>query len=187
MLHDQQPQQHLGGCRVPTVDGGQPVAVRQVSAHLLVQVVVIEQLVELDEHGVRLLSQFGHAGKHIFHRVAIDQHSLPPLGRIPPLGHAAATPVPGPAWAHHLQIAPLASPRPTHAATIRAALGAVARFSHAEQVVASAALEPRTRQSGACMGGAETPLQAWPRSVAPRPLDGRLWWTVRFRPEWRAR
>lgn len=39
-----------------------------------------------------------------------------------------------------------------HAATIRAELGDVTRFTHVDQVIAYAGLEPRTRQSGAFVG-----------------------------------
>ena len=41
---------------------------------------------------------------------------------------------------------------PIIAATMRAELGEVQRFSHVDQVVAYAGLDPRTRQSGACVG-----------------------------------
>jgi hypothetical protein len=41
---------------------------------------------------------------------------------------------------------------PSGAATIRAALGDVARCGRVDEVVADAGLDPRTRQSGACMG-----------------------------------
>ena len=41
---------------------------------------------------------------------------------------------------------------PIHAATIRAELGDVTRFTHVDQVIAYAGLEPRTRQSGAFVG-----------------------------------
>jgi transposase len=41
---------------------------------------------------------------------------------------------------------------PVHAATIRAELGDVSRFTSVDQVVAYAGLEPRTRQSGAFVG-----------------------------------
>ena len=41
---------------------------------------------------------------------------------------------------------------PTGAATIRAELGDVTRFGRVDEVVAYAGLDPRTRQSGTCMG-----------------------------------
>lgn len=78
VLHDQQPQQHLGGRRVAAMHRCEPIATRQVSAHLLVQLVVLEQVVELDEHGVGLVGQFRHAGKDVFGWIAVDEHVVAP-------------------------------------------------------------------------------------------------------------
>jgi transposase len=50
----------------------------------------------------------------------------------------------------HLQTLPGVGP--IIAATVRAELGDVTRFSHVDQVVAYAGLDPRTRQSGAFVG-----------------------------------
>jgi transposase len=74
---------------------------------------------------------------------------------------------------------------PVHAATIRAELGDVARFSHVDQVVAYAGLDPRTRQSGAFVGQAKLSKRG------PGALRHALYLAVlvaaRYRPEWRER
>jgi hypothetical protein len=60
---------------VPPVHWGETVAARQIAAHLGVELVVLEQAVELYEDGVSLVGQFGHAGKDIFGRVAVNEHA----------------------------------------------------------------------------------------------------------------
>ena len=75
MLDDQQPQDDLSGRGMPAVHQRQPRAAGQVGAHLPVELVVVQQVVELDEHRVGLRGQFGHAGEHIFGVVAVDEHT----------------------------------------------------------------------------------------------------------------
>jgi transposase len=74
---------------------------------------------------------------------------------------------------------------PLHAATIRAELGDVSRFSSVDQVVAYAGLEPRTRQSGTFVG------QQKPSKRGPGALRHALYLAAlaatRHRPEWRVR
>ena len=74
---------------------------------------------------------------------------------------------------------------PIHAATIRAELGDVTRFTRVDQVVAYAGLEPRTRQSGAFVGQAKLSKRG------PGPLRHALYLAAlvaaRYRPEWRDR
>ena len=57
-----------------------------------VQLVVVEQAVQLDEHRIGLVGQFRHARKHVFHRIAVDQHGPPPLVAWSP--HLATSPQP---------------------------------------------------------------------------------------------
>ncbi len=64
----------------------QPVAAGEVGTHLLGEQVVLEQLVELDEHRIGLVGQLRHPHKDIFRRIAIDEHdhaSLPLTGSTP--------------------------------------------------------------------------------------------------------
>ena len=75
MLDHQQPQEHLSGRRGSAMDQRQPVALAQIAADLLVELVIVEQVVELDEHRVRLVGQFRHPCKDIFGLVAVDEHS----------------------------------------------------------------------------------------------------------------
>lgn len=74
---------------------------------------------------------------------------------------------------------------PVHAATIRAELGDVTRFTHVDEVVAYAGLEPRVRQSGAFVGQAKISKRG------PGALRHALYMAVlvaaRYRAEWRAR
>lgn len=59
---------------MPAVHRSQPIALGQVDADLLEEVVVVEQAVELDQHRVGLISQFGHARKDVFGRIAVNEH-----------------------------------------------------------------------------------------------------------------
>jgi transposase len=74
---------------------------------------------------------------------------------------------------------------PVHAATIRAELGEVARFTGVDQVVAYAGLEPRTRHSGAFVGQPKLSKRG------PGALRHALYLAavvaVRCRAEWRTR
>jgi hypothetical protein len=74
MPHDEQAREDLGGRRVPTMDQREAVAVGEVGAHLLIQLVVVEQPVQLDEHGIGLVSEFRHPGEHVFGGIAVDEH-----------------------------------------------------------------------------------------------------------------
>jgi len=58
----------------------------QIGAHSRIEFVIIEQHIELLEHRIGLLGQFGHARKHIFCRIAIDQHGFSP--QVSSSGHA---------------------------------------------------------------------------------------------------
>jgi transposase len=74
---------------------------------------------------------------------------------------------------------------PLHAATIRAELGDVSRFTSVDQVVAYAGLEPRTRQSGTFVGQQKLSKRG------PGALRHALYLAAlaatRHRPEWRSR
>jgi transposase len=74
---------------------------------------------------------------------------------------------------------------PIHAATIRAELGDLSRFTGVDQVVACAGLEPRVRQSGAFVGQRKLSKRG------PGALRHALYLAtlvaVRFRPEWQGR
>ncbi len=74
---------------------------------------------------------------------------------------------------------------PIHAATIRAELGDVTRFTHVDQVIAYAGLEPRTRQSGAFVGQRKLSKRG------PGALRHALYLAAlvatRYRAEWRER
>ncbi len=64
------------------MDRREPIAVGQVGPHLLVELVVVEQAVQLDEHRVGLVGQLGHPREDIFGVVAVDEHgeaSLSPM------------------------------------------------------------------------------------------------------------
>jgi transposase len=74
---------------------------------------------------------------------------------------------------------------PIHAATIRAELGDVSRFTHVDQVIAYTGLEPRTRQSGAMIGQRKLSKRG------PGALRHALYLAAlvatRYREEWRER
>ena len=74
---------------------------------------------------------------------------------------------------------------PIHAATIRAALGDVARFAAVDEVVAYAGLDPRTRQSGMFVGQRKLSKRG------PGALRHALYLAAlvatRYAPEWHAR
>jgi transposase len=74
---------------------------------------------------------------------------------------------------------------PQWTATIRAELGEVSRFTHVDQVIAYAGLEPRTHESGRYAGQKRLSKQG------PGALRHALYMAtlvaVRFRPEWQAR
>jgi hypothetical protein len=74
MLDHEQTQENFPRRGVAPMDGGQPVAPRQVGAYLAVELVVVEQAVEVHEHGVGLVREFGHAGEHILCVVVVDEH-----------------------------------------------------------------------------------------------------------------
>jgi hypothetical protein len=57
------------------MDRGQPLAVGQVPVHLLVELVVVQQPLQLHQHRVGLVGQLGHPGEDIFTWIAIDQHT----------------------------------------------------------------------------------------------------------------
>jgi transposase len=74
---------------------------------------------------------------------------------------------------------------PQNAATIRAELGDVSRFSRVEQVIAYAGLEPRTQDSGRFAGQKRLSKRgpgAWRQALYLATLVA-----VRFRAEWRSR
>jgi hypothetical protein len=75
MRHHQQAQEHLGRRAVAAMHQPQPLALRQVAAHLLIQVVVVEEVVQLDQRWIGLVGQVGHPGEHIFRRIAVDEHT----------------------------------------------------------------------------------------------------------------
>jgi len=78
MLDEQQAQQHLDRPRVATTAEGLGIARAEISADLGVEEIIVEQAIQVREHGVGLLGQRGDAGKDIFTGVAIDQHGGAP-------------------------------------------------------------------------------------------------------------
>ena len=74
---------------------------------------------------------------------------------------------------------------PIHAATIRAELGDVTRFTRLDQVVAYAGLDPRVRQSGAFVG--QRKLSKRGPGALRRALYLAVLVATRYRPEWRER
>jgi hypothetical protein len=75
MLHHQQAHEDLSG--------SESIAPCEVGAHLLLQLIILEQTIELHEYGVGLVSQFGHTTEHILRIIAVDEHggaSLPLTG-----------------------------------------------------------------------------------------------------------
>jgi transposase len=74
---------------------------------------------------------------------------------------------------------------PLHAATIRAELGDVSRFTSVDQVVAYAGLEPRTRQSGSFVG--QQKLSKRGPGALRHALDLAALAAARHRPEWHRR
>lgn len=75
VLHNEQAQEHLGRRGVAAMDQRQLVALCQVGAHLLVETIVVEEAVQRDEHGVRLVGQLGHTGEDIRGWVTVDEHN----------------------------------------------------------------------------------------------------------------
>src|SRR6516162_10242372 len=91
-----------------SMHGSEPIAAHKIGAHLLIQPIIIEQTIQLKQHWVDLLGQFGHAGKHIFGRITVDEHAASLLLRrasLLILPSPASSP-PCPVWAKPLQIAP---------------------------------------------------------------------------------
>jgi transposase len=74
---------------------------------------------------------------------------------------------------------------PQHAATIRAELGDIARFSRVDQVIAYAGLEPRVHTSGRFVG--QTHLSKRGPGALRHALYLATLVAVRFAPEWRLR
>jgi transposase len=74
---------------------------------------------------------------------------------------------------------------PHGAATIRAELGDVARFSSVDEIVASAGLDPRTHQSGALVG--QKHLSKRGPGALRHALDLAAFVAARCAPEWRVR
>jgi hypothetical protein len=74
VLHDEQPHEDFGGRRMASMRQREAIAVRAIAAHLLVERIVVEQVVACHKHRVGLIGQVRHAGKHIFGRVAVDEH-----------------------------------------------------------------------------------------------------------------
>jgi transposase len=74
---------------------------------------------------------------------------------------------------------------PKIAATVRAELGEVTRFSRVDQVIAYAGLEPRTRQSGAYVG--QTHLSKHGPGALRHAPSRAVLSAIRARPAWRAR
>jgi len=57
---------------------GLPVAFPKVGAHLVVHLVIVEQLIQLLQHRVNPLGHLRHPRKDLFFRVVIDQHAHTP-------------------------------------------------------------------------------------------------------------
>jgi hypothetical protein len=57
------------------MDRGQPIPAHQIGADLLIQLIVLEQAIQLDQDGIGLIGQFGHAGTDVFGRIAVDEHT----------------------------------------------------------------------------------------------------------------
>jgi hypothetical protein len=74
MLDDEQTQNGLGRGRVAPTHSGEPIAPHQVAAHLGKQEIVIEQAIQLVQHRVYLVGQFGHACEYLFRQIPIYQH-----------------------------------------------------------------------------------------------------------------
>jgi transposase len=74
---------------------------------------------------------------------------------------------------------------PQHAATIRAELGDIARFSRVDQVIADAGREPRGHNSGRFVG--QTPLSKRGPGALRHARYRATLVAVRFAPDWRAR
>jgi len=66
MFAQQHAQDDFDGGGMPSVHQGPPIPFSQVIAHLLIQLVILEQHVELLEHRIGLSGHFGHTSKHIF-------------------------------------------------------------------------------------------------------------------------
>jgi hypothetical protein len=72
----------------------EPIAVGEVSPHLAIQLVVVEQAIQLDEHRVRLVGQFGHAREDLFGLVAVDEQGEAPISPTALSRSRAFSPVP---------------------------------------------------------------------------------------------
>lgn len=60
--------------RMAPMDQRQAVSLAQIGADVLVQLVIFQHTLESLEHGINLGGQFGHASKHVFGLVGIDEH-----------------------------------------------------------------------------------------------------------------
>src|SRR4029450_12058051 len=74
MLHHQQPKQRLSWGRMPAVDQREPKALGQVRPHLLVELVVVEQVIKRDKHRVGLVSQLRHTSEDVLGWIAVHEH-----------------------------------------------------------------------------------------------------------------
>ncbi len=74
MLNHQQAQNHLGGGRVPSMHQRETIPVSKIVAHVLIEVVVVEQSIKLDEYRIGLIGQFRHAREDIFGIILVDEH-----------------------------------------------------------------------------------------------------------------
>jgi hypothetical protein len=66
MFAQQHAQQHFHRRGMPPMHQGPFIAFPQVITHLLVQLVIIQEPIQLLQHGIGLGGHFGHTGKHIF-------------------------------------------------------------------------------------------------------------------------
>jgi hypothetical protein len=55
------------------MDGGQPIPSDEIGAHLGKQEIILQQVIEYDQHRIGLVLQLGHAGKDVFGWVAVNQ------------------------------------------------------------------------------------------------------------------
>jgi hypothetical protein len=78
VLEQQQTQQDFHRRGMASMHQGVPMPFAKVVAHLVVHLVIVEQLIQLLQHRVDPFGHLRHARKDIFFGVAIDQHAQTP-------------------------------------------------------------------------------------------------------------
>src|SRR6266700_2791894 len=70
---------HFHWRRVPPVYQCVLIALAEIAAHLLIQLIIVQEAIQFLENRVGFCCQFRHQSKHIFSYVTVNQHLLSSL------------------------------------------------------------------------------------------------------------